>query len=716
MAKSLRSFQGKVFTHDEFTGVYSSSGRVDLKDYEGLISSKLIGASAGETSATKRWSKLRSNREQVVDLIRGKGVGLHGAKGSPQRPRTMSVGEAAMTAHRIRKHSALVFDCADDHTLVYRLQYEPETCSVCAKVVGTCAGVEDILRRNAGSWFLKFASMTCETERKISEPDVAMVGTAAWHAAGSDGMEKKRLQSTWNSIDSDQSGTLDRHELRQALDDMGKAMSDEEFANVWAAIDSDQSGHVSFNEFMAWYQQQDTDVGAAGNANAERAKELVSSLTHKGLLCKRLGRSEQAIFESLAVREVACRLGMTPHPQYFIGTGGTWVHCVALTSTESPIVLCNDGVLGWAEGVRRLDNSLDPLAELDAWLHDTVEAELDSVQSQRMKSIGKLQGTIVLSGAAFEAAVASDLHSDRNELKPIRAQDAVEKMRSVLTHLRRAIAESLLDFKTAPSLSSKYREGQKVAMDLCNLTLHVELLQRMVHADATLFFKKTWAAIAPPHATQNRRPRSGSTGSNSIRMGAEVKKVSDADSERPNWAIGWYMHLLSTQFGVKFGEVEALIEYLDGLYAKAVKLANMYDEEHAGSSSPSGSNNTMENESVALTLVTIQDVAEALRWKARSYESVATKALLSLSAATGARMDGLDYKFKSLESLFRKLIQRLDRQLKVNEHIPHCECGQTVSVSALDRYLCCALMGNLPVLICFRTALLRRFECSLKLL
>ena len=660
--RAVKSFQ--IFSHDEFPGAYSSSEPVNLDDFEGLISSKLIAARASEINVLNRWEKLRANKTEAVGIQRDKSC-LQGATISPPR----SINEAVMTVSRVMKHSALVFDCADDHTLVYRLQYEPESRSVRAKVVGTCAGVGEILKRNAGSWFLKFASLTCDTQRKISKPEIAMVGTAAWYDSGSDGAETKRLHSAWKRIDGDQSGALDEHELRRALEDMGKSLSDEEFAKVWATIDIDQSGRVSFNEFMAWYQQQ--DHGSADTGSADQAKELVSSLTHRGLLCKRLGGSEQALFESLAVREVACRLGMTPRPQYFIGTGNTWVHCVALTSTEAPIVLCNDGVLGWADGVRRLDRSLDPLAELDAWLHDTVEAELDSVESRRVDSIGKLQGIIVLSGAAFEAAVATHIHSERDELKPVRAQDAVVKMRSVLTQLRQVMADGLLDFKTASSQSDKYREGQKVAMDLCNLTLHVELLRRIVHADSILFFKAKWAGISPPGATKLKLQRT-LTRSNNVRMGTPVERVSEAYSERPSWVVGWYMHLLSTRFGVKFGEVEALIEHLDGLYAKAITLANLYDKEHAGSISSSGSSKAVENESVALTLVTMQDVVEALRSKARSHEPVATKALLALSSSIGGRMDGLDHKFKSVESLFRKLIQRLDRQLKANQHIPHC--------------------------------------------
>ena len=50
--------------------------------------------------------------------------------------------------------------------------------------------------------------------------------------------------------------------------------------------------------------------------------------------------------------------------------------------------------------------------------------------------------------------------------------------------------------------------------------------------------------------------------------------LSDYASDRPTWVIGWYMHLLSNQFGVKFGEVGAMMGHLDGLYANAIKLAS----------------------------------------------------------------------------------------------------------------------------------------------
>ena len=44
--------------------------------------------------------------------------------------------------------------------------------------------------------------------------------------------------------------------------------------------------------------------------------------------------------------------------------------------------------------------------------------------------------------------------------------------------------------------------------------------------------------------------------------------------------------------------------------------------------------------------------------------------LQRLATAGGGRLDGLDFNLKSKGSLYRKLVQRLDRLLNRNEHIP----------------------------------------------
>jgi hypothetical protein len=726
MGQAIRGFMGNVYFGD-FPGCYGdlASEQLDLAQYDGLINAALIGVPEHEMRSARNWAALRENRGQVVEKLRSPLA--HRANRRAGGMSGMSIGEAMLTASQLCKHSALVFDCAEDHTTVYRLRYEPSSCLVRANTVAVCAGVDDIIRRNAGSWFLKFARLTCETQKRIGvPPEVVMIGTSAWYKSDSDGAEKKRLRSIWNKIDDDQSGSLDQQELRKALDDIGKVMSDEEFAKVWSEVDDDDSGHVCFDEFMAWYlEHRDAHHDAAAVGNADRARELVSSLTHSGMLCKRVGGSEQALFESLAVCEVACRLGMTPHPQYFVGTGGSWVHCVALNvSDKSPIVLCNDGVLGWSEGVRRLNSSLDPLAELDAWLQDTVVAELDAVESHAIEPIPELDGNIVLSGAAFEAAVVADIHSETDQLKPICAKDAIVKLSAVLDILRGKMTDNLLDFKTAPSDSPKYAEGQQVARQLCNLTLHLELLRRLVDAEAMLFFKATWSNQTGddrPLWEKSEGPSSAFPSSSfsvlrtsSMRSDAATQRATmegtaatgDTTCDTPTWVTGWYMHLLSNQFGVEFGEaieVNGLIGHLNGLYSNAIRLADLYDEEHAGNAT---SASAMENERVALTLVTMQDVVEALRRKAYSRDPIATKALNTLSKKAGGWMEGLDYRFKSEESLFRKLIQRLDRQLKANEHIPHCALSISCQPAAPDAvesdagsHACCACSNalmNLP--------------------
>jgi hypothetical protein len=77
-----------------------------------------------------------------------------------------------------------------------------------------------------------------------------------------DSSEKKRLLAVWQSVDLDGSGSLDRNEIRQAMETMGHApMSDSDFDKVWQKeLDTDESGEVSFDEFMAWWQRQDVEA------------------------------------------------------------------------------------------------------------------------------------------------------------------------------------------------------------------------------------------------------------------------------------------------------------------------------------------------------------------------------------------------------------------------------------------------------------------------
>ena len=621
-ASSIQGFSGKIMTAGEIELYENAGSPVDLKAYEGMMQSKLIAApEAG------RWSQVRNVvLKHGPDGLRGVGVGTGGAKKSR---RISDLGALSKKMTSLVKHSALVFDCADKHTTVYRLQYDPNTSSVRATTVGNSAGVSDLLERNAGHWFLTFAKKACaaEQEQPQGAPEVTMIGTHAWHEAG----------------DSDGAGAADPATPR-----------------------SEQ---------------------AKASAKGQRAQELVSSLSRCGLLCKRLGSSEQALFEALAVRESACRLGMSPHPTHFLGSGPTWVHCVALTSADAPIVLCNDSSLGWMAGVGRLQHADEPLQELEDWMRDTVIVELDHIESRRVAPLAKLDGSIVVSGAGYDAGVLASLASGPSELRPVRASSALQAMEEALASMKRQMVDSLLDFKTAPTMSSTFAEGHRLASALCNLSLHIEILQRLVDPRCTLYFKKVWAGVKPVLSVAKRRgKRRASPTRTPSPLGERTSSFSEirqeSDEYKPTWVIGWYMHLLKVRFGVGFLDVEALMGHLDGLYENAMALASMYDAEHADGGKPAGS--AAENESVALTLVTMRDVVELMRSKAQGLEPRATDVLTTLTDSVGGRMDGLAYKFKSEESLFRKLIQRLDRQLKENEHIPSFTPSMKVITHEVD--------------------------------
>ena len=66
--------------------------------------------------------------------------------------------------------------------------------------------------------------------------------------------EDKRLQDVWRKVDVDHSGSLDKDEVRQVLEEMGWGDVTEEMADeMMGVIDTDNSGEVDFDEFSQWY-------------------------------------------------------------------------------------------------------------------------------------------------------------------------------------------------------------------------------------------------------------------------------------------------------------------------------------------------------------------------------------------------------------------------------------------------------------------------------
>jgi|EP01047_Picozoa_sp_COSAG01_P044075 hypothetical protein len=79
-------------------------------------------------------------------------------------------------------------------------------------------------------------------------------------AAEEDAQQAAKLQEVWNHVDVDKSGFLDTMEVRKVMQDMGKTLTDEEFAAVMDEIDVDKSGELDFAEFLSWWQMQDPEA------------------------------------------------------------------------------------------------------------------------------------------------------------------------------------------------------------------------------------------------------------------------------------------------------------------------------------------------------------------------------------------------------------------------------------------------------------------------
>jgi CRP-like cAMP-binding protein len=69
--------------------------------------------------------------------------------------------------------------------------------------------------------------------------------------------ENVELRRVFESVDSDGSGALDREEIRGLSVSMGKPITDRELELVMRTMDTDGGGTVSFEEFAAWWDEND---------------------------------------------------------------------------------------------------------------------------------------------------------------------------------------------------------------------------------------------------------------------------------------------------------------------------------------------------------------------------------------------------------------------------------------------------------------------------
>ncbi|MCK6545399.1 EF-hand domain-containing protein [Myxococcota bacterium] len=68
--------------------------------------------------------------------------------------------------------------------------------------------------------------------------------------------EKAELREVFDHYDRDQSGTIERGELRALCEALGGPISDDELAAGLAVIDLDQNGRISFKEFARWWRER----------------------------------------------------------------------------------------------------------------------------------------------------------------------------------------------------------------------------------------------------------------------------------------------------------------------------------------------------------------------------------------------------------------------------------------------------------------------------
>ena len=115
----------------------------------------------------------------------------------------------------------------------------------------------------------------------------------------------KTMRSTFNSIDTDGSGSLDAEELAVFVRKLKptRFMGPRQVAEAMAEMDSDGSGRVSFDEFEEWWRQGGSLTTA--EALASRTDSISDSLSET-LAALQASREARAAFEKSVV-EVALK-------------------------------------------------------------------------------------------------------------------------------------------------------------------------------------------------------------------------------------------------------------------------------------------------------------------------------------------------------------------------------------------------------------------------
>lgn len=61
------------------------------------------------------------------------------------------------------------------------------------------------------------------------------------------------LSANFSKYDADNSGNIDKDELKACLNDLGYFPDDEKLNKAYLTLDANQDGTIDYNEFRGWY-------------------------------------------------------------------------------------------------------------------------------------------------------------------------------------------------------------------------------------------------------------------------------------------------------------------------------------------------------------------------------------------------------------------------------------------------------------------------------
>jgi hypothetical protein len=229
-------------------------------------------------------------------------------------------------------------------------------------------------------------------------------------------------------------------------------------------------------------------IGLSAWARDPAYKEDIFQLTvvlrRLGIVPMCLSQEVEAVLESAAIAYAAEKLGVEGLTGN-IGSGGGSVQFTMQFRYRVNMEI------GHRKGMDRLAKAAaegaDPVAELAAWVADTVDPALDT---QKKHAEEKLKGKVIATSACYYAASIAgvDLASENHEAKMHPASHVVKVMKAKLEELKLLAAADPTCLKDEGDKKSKTNR-----MNLCNLTLQTMLYETYFDLDdCEICFKRDW--------------------------------------------------------------------------------------------------------------------------------------------------------------------------------------------------------------------------------